>query len=483
MTGQTIRWGMAFVLTAAIAAAITAAAGSAPSTSAEPTVITRDPASVGVIELELILNRIREGDLLSLKKDRTGAERAWGEARRQGEGLWPIHEGLGDSYARAKMYDLALREYRLAEERVPARFMSSKVDIAGKRAATLAASGRALEAIQAYLDLNQPGMFGSRIFGLALGNDRAACLRLIERHAEVHDARLFSLAAGLYRSMGNSVDASEALAKVAIRVEPWGEALNRQVILELREARHFDTALEVGRAWVRAVPETIEGYIAVGDVLWDAGREREALVAYSSIVDLHPADVTSRMRLGELYLRRERPDEALAQFEAGLKLQPENQDLRGRLVDALKARLSAFQQAGKAEEIVQVRRKLGRFKVQDLGMFDIKVVMTWDVKSDVDLDVYEPDGTRINHNNRMSKVGGVYLADNTSGFGPEIYTLYQATPGVYRIAAHLHNGAKSTVKVVTLLHEGAPTEERHEDTVVLESIGESPVFVRDIIIP
>ncbi|HVR86130.1 MAG TPA: hypothetical protein VMU54_17540, partial [Planctomycetota bacterium] len=289
MTGQTIRWALSFAATAGIAAAITAAAASAPPGEAE--VPKRNPADVSSIELELILNKIREGDLLALKKDGQGAERAWHAARRQGEGLWPIHEGLGDSYSRAKLYGDALQEYRLAETRVPESLASTRLGISAKRAATLAALGRPLDAIQAYLDLNQIGTFGSRILNLALEGDRIAAVRVIERHAEIQDPRGFRLVATLYRSLDRDAEAAEALAKIALRLEPWNEALDRQVVQELCQAKHYDTALEVGRGWVRAVPDSADGYQAIGDVLWDAGRKQEAWVAYSSIVDIHPADV------------------------------------------------------------------------------------------------------------------------------------------------------------------------------------------------
>ncbi|HVR83393.1 MAG TPA: hypothetical protein VMU54_03720, partial [Planctomycetota bacterium] len=190
-----------------------------------------------------------------------------------------------------------------------------------------------------------------------------------------------------------------------------------------------------------------------------------------------------RWRLGEIYSRRERPEEGLAQYEAGLRLQPENQELRARIVDTLKARLAGLPKEGPGDEVLRLRRKLGQLRDQDLGLFDIKVVMTWDTKSDVDLDVLEPDGTKINHNNRASKVGGVYLRDNTTGYGPETYTLEQAGSGTWRVGAHLHSGVKSTVKFVTVLFEGTPKEERREESVVLERTGESPVFVHDILIP
>ncbi|HLY75602.1 MAG TPA: hypothetical protein VKU80_15885 [Planctomycetota bacterium] len=481
MTGQTIRWALAFAATATVAAAITAAAANSP--PAEAGIPKRDPAGVTPVDLELILNKIREGDLLALKKDGEGAQRAWREARRRGEGLWPIHEGLGDSYSRAKLFAAALGEYRLAEERVPESLASEKLGISTKRAATLAALGRTLDAIQVYLDLNEIDTFGPRIFNLAVEGDPATAVCRIEQHAEARDPRVFRVVAAIYRSMDKKVEAAEATAKTAVRVEPWNEAQNRQVVQELRQAKRFDTALDVGRAWVRAVPDSIEGYEAIGDVLWDAGRKAEAWVAYSSIVDVRPADAAARARLGEILERRGRPAEAQAQFEAGLKLEPHNESLRGRMADALRARLDELPKEGKGEEVFRLRRRLGQLKVQDVGLFDIKVVMTWDSNSDVDLDVLEPDGTKINHNNRASKVGGVYLFDNTQGLGPEVYTLSEVAPGTWRVGAHLHCGMKSTVKFVTTLFEGTPREERHEDTLVLERSGETTVFVRDIVIP
>ena len=45
-----------------------------------------------------------------------------------------------------------------------------------------------------------------------------------------------------------------------------------------------------------------------------------------------------------------------------------------------------------------------------LGLFDLKIVMTWNAPSDVDLEVEEPGGER-------------YHIANTRGFGPETYTL------------------------------------------------------------
>ena len=109
--------------------------------------------------------------------------------------------------------------------------------------------------------------------------------------------------------------------------------------------------------------------------------------------------------------------------------------------------------------------------------------MTWDAMSDVDLDVVEPDGTRINHANRNSKVGGKYSEDNTKGIGPEHYTIEKAKPGTYRIGAHLHGNVQSVVRFVVILYEDTPREERREETITLTQGSDTPVFIRDIVIP
>lgn len=478
MSAQTLRWALAFVATAAIAAAITASAASAP--ARDESVPARDPAALGAVELELILHKIREGDLLAIKKDMEGAGRAWAQARRQGEGLWPIHEGLGDSYARAKLVEPALREYRIAGEL--ATRPTSKLEIAAKRAATLASAGRSMEALEAYLDLQPLEVFSGRILGLAMEGDRAAAVKLIELRAETRDPRLFKIVAGLLRNMERPADAAEALAKLSLH-EPWNEAQNRQAIQDLRAAMRTDRAVEVARAWARSLPDAIEAYEQMGDALWEAGRKDEALVAYSSIVDVRPADAAARARLAGIYSRRERPELAEAQVEAGLKLAPNDEALRQQVVVAVRGRLERAQRDGKGAEAVELRRRLGRMRVLDGGLFDVKVVMTWDGKSDVDLDVLEPDGTLVNHRQQRSGSGSIYVTDNTTGFGPETYALGAAKPGTYRIGAHLHSGGASTVTFTVTVREGTPAEERWEGSLKLERAGEAPVYVRDIVIP
>ena len=355
-----------------------------------------------------------------------------------------------------------------------------RLSIGAKRAAALASSGRPVEAVQAYLDLNKPELFAAVLATLAAESDRAVAL--VDRHAEVYDARLFRLVAMIHVKLGHQAEAAEAFGKLAMHTAPWDESLNRAAVEQLRKAQRFDAAIDVCRAWVRAVPEGVDGYQLMGDVLWDAGRRKEALVAYSSIVAVRPGDAGSYRKLGDTYLKRDLPDEAMAQFERGLKLAPSDADLRARIIPAQLAKLDRLKAEGKVDEARALRKSLTALNVQEAGLYDIKILMTWDAMSDVDLDVVEPDGTRINHANRNSKIGGRYSDDNTRGLGPEYYTLEKASAGTWKVGAHLHGQIKSTVKITVILFEDTPKEERREETVVLSQAGDTPAFIRDIVV-
>ena len=513
MKRQIFGWSVGFGLTAATAAILLLAA---VRSSASARAVTRpDGSKVSDVEIELILNKIREGDLRAIRKDVEGARHAWTEARRRGEGLWPIHEGLADSYARAKLYDDALREYATALPLVPEKLPGMQVAIRGKRAQVLTESGKPIEAIKAYLELDAPAQAGPRILELAMKVDRDEAVKLITDRAEVHDPRLFFLLSSLLERLDRKADAAEAVGKFCISVAPWDEGLNRRAILALRSAKKFDRAVEVCCAWAKATPGALEPYQIMGDVLREAGREKEAIVAYTSIVDLKPGDAAAHRTLGDLFRSMNRLDDAIAQYLAAKKARPEDQvtyatlvslyeskgdaakaeetlaegvkrfgmtgELRSKLVASYQERITTLKAEGKADEVRALRKKLGEMNMPEAGLFDLKIIMTWDARSDVDLDVFEPSGEHLMHGTPHSKAGGHYYVDNTQGFGPETYTLPTAAHGTYRIGAHLHGNVRSTVKFVVILYEDTPREERREETLVLES-GPDVKFIRDVVI-
>jgi len=102
-----------------------------------------------------------------------------------------------------------------------------------------------------------------------------------------------------------------------------------------------------------------------------------------------------------------------------------------------------------------------------LGACDLKILMTWDARATVDLEVQEPgDGhASMDHRNR---------------FGLETYVVPRMKPGTYRVGARLRGAVRSKVKILVLLYEGTDFEERREETLTLEKTGETK-FIRDIV--
>ncbi len=499
MRGQVFRWALAFAGTSTLAILLVVSTLKGPAAAAA--VPRRDPSKVSDVELELILNKVREGDLRAVKGEMDRARAAWGEARRLGLGLWPIHEGLGDSYARVKLHDEALAEYATAESLLPEKLSALRASVAAKRAESHAAAGRPLEAIRVHLE--SPAPPAARILALAEKADRDAAVKLVSDRAEIHDPRLFPLLAALLEKSGRKGEAARALAKHCIAVAPWDEALNRRAVEGLRAEKRFDEAIEVCRAWTKSVPHALQAWQLMGDLHLEAGREREAVVAYTSIVDVRAGDAAAHRMLGEIFRRLKRDADAVAQYELARKARPEDQatyaaliDLyaargdeakseevmleaakrfgsssvehRGRVVASVLARIDRLKAAGKADELRALREKYVAAGIEEAGLFDLKVIMTWDQQAHVDLDVLEPGGERVSHEHEASKAGGKYYMHNTSGYGPETYTIRKAPPGTYRIGCHRHDQNRTSVKWVVLLHEGTPREERREVTHVME---------------
>jgi tetratricopeptide (TPR) repeat protein len=495
MSRQTAGWSVGFAATAAMAGLLLLATCRAGGEALS--VAKRDPAGVTDVELELILNKIREGDLRSIRGDASGATSAWGEARRLGEGLWPIHEGLGDSYARAKRYDDAIREYSTAAPLVPDKHGALKAGILLKRGDLQALAGRPIEAVKGYLEAGAPAAAAGRIVEQALKGDREAALGLLRRRAETHDPRFWSVVAMLLDRLERRGEAAEALARFCIAVSPWDEALDRQAVERLRAEKKYDLAVDVCRAWARSTPQSIAAYQLMGDLHREAGREREALIAYTSIVDVRPGDAGAHRALGEIFKGLNRVDDAISQYELARKARPEDQvtygalaalyeakgdeakaedlsleanrrfggssvESRGRLVQVCLSKIERLKAAGKADELKALREKYVAQGIGEADLYDLKVVMTWDAQAHIDLDVEEPGGEKVNHDHDASKQGGKYHMHNTSGFGPETYTLRKAASGTYRIGAHRHDGNPANVKFVVILFEGTPREERRE---------------------
>lgn len=96
---------------------------------------------------------------------------------------------------------------------------------------------------------------------------------------------------------------------------------------------------------------------------------------------------------------------------------------------------------------------------------DIKVVLTWDTATDVDLWVIDPKGEKCYYGNAATSSGGNLDIDIVAGYGPETFTMANAIPGEYSVQAQYYasRGAPiSRVTVYVILNEGTPQEQRRD---------------------
>lgn len=500
-------WLVAFLITSSAAAALGVATYRRWNDERTKPPAPRSIDTVSDVELNLMLNKIREGDLHAIKGDLDAAKRAWADASRQGDGLWQIHEGVGDSYYRAGLAEDAVREYAKAEPLVPASMRENLRGIRYKRGMLL---GAKLEAFEILLDLNDPLALLTQlvwIYEQCPAKDKM--MKLLRDRAK-EDPRVHAVIAKALEKTGDPNHVVD-LAIYAQTCEPWNASLNRSCVAGLAAQKKFGEAVAVCRAWTRAEPQNLEAWKAMGDVWRQAGNDAQAFVAYSSIVDVRPGDADAHRLLGRALLEMNRVDDAIAAFEKSKKLRPEEPDRWIELADAVarkdaaaaermyddiakskwdarfggvvatvKSRMAQryvveledARKRGDVPRTRELRRVLADYGVPDAA-YDIKVIMTWDTKTDIDMDVVEPSGEQVHHGHAGSKAGSKYWVDNTQGHGPETYTLAKAPAGKYKIGAHYHSGSgKTTVKFTIILFEETDRERRIEQELIFEKSGE-----------
>lgn len=105
---------------------------------------------------------------------------------------------------------------------------------------------------------------------------------------------------------------------------------------------------------------------------------------------------------------------------------------------------------------------------------DVKVVMTWDTPTDIDLHVIDPHQEETFYSSKESKIGGQLDRDDTDGFGPETFTLSNAIEGSYIVKTKYYGGSagQTLVKITVILFEGTPRESRENYFRILTTASE-----------
>ncbi len=103
-------------------------------------------------------------------------------------------------------------------------------------------------------------------------------------------------------------------------------------------------------------------------------------------------------------------------------------------------------------------------KAFDPGKLDLLIALSWNTDgTDVDMHVIEPSGEECFYKHPDTKIGGHLSQDVTQGYGPEMYTLPNAKPGIYRIKAKYFasdaNRASTRTKVSATIIQNWGTEQ------------------------
>jgi len=141
---------------------------------------------------------------------------------------------------------------------------------------------------------------------------------------------------------------------------------------------------------------------------------------------------------------------------------------------------------GRAEIIARIKNVLSSLLEPggQGGQGPITVTLSWGAQPDVDLHVFEPDGTHVYYLNKQGTVGMLDL-DITNSFGPEHYftscdTLQQ---GSYRVGVNYFYGISPEVATVTITTpQGSVTRNVQLNVALGTSGNSSPVMVGTVVV-
>ena len=103
---------------------------------------------------------------------------------------------------------------------------------------------------------------------------------------------------------------------------------------------------------------------------------------------------------------------------------------------------------------------------------DVRVALAWDTdNTDIDLWVKDPHDEWVSYQSPLSRQGGRVTRDVTNGYGPEVFALKQAIPGVYEVHAKYYGSHRQVLgngtSVMMRLTTGFGTRaEQHRDVIL-----------------
>lgn len=311
-----------------------------------------------------------------------------------------------------------------------------------------------------------------------------------------------------------------------LRETVTNEPKNRQARFELVQALiradKLDDALAAANEWRSSDAYNLVVVRLLGDIHSELGNQREALRAYSAVVELLPKDAKAQRALASVLKQTGNLQAAYERLAAASALRPEDTRVSfeladvaqrmGKLSDArmrfenivadedtsMAVRYPAKQRL--AQIYTQMRLDAARDgdadtdsalakKVADLDIEggvenDIKIYLTWDTdRSDVDLWVTNPAKEKVYYGHKKGRYGGSLYGDVTTGYGPESFTAPRARKGLYTVRVNYFSAGRSNFpeargEVVVVLNEGTVNETRHVLPYRLFNAGQTVTVAR-----
>ena len=299
-------------------------------------------------------------------------------------------------------------------------------------------------------------------------------------------------------------DKAIAAARAEVAKSPKSRAARFALVLALQKAGQTAEALKEALAWRRRDAYNLLAVRMVGDLHAELGHHREAMRAWSAVVELLPEDASAHRALASALKQAGEIKAACARLRRAVDLHHDDHRLRFELGDCLQrtgrlkeaeALLAAIvadkttpalvlgpsQQrlaqlwsemarnatlAGRHSAADLLRAKRAKLTVPGGLTGDIKVYLSWDTdRSDIDLWVTNPQGHRVWYRARKGPLGGQLFGDVTTGYGPEMFIAPQAGKGTYKVEVNYFGTSRRGLReargeVVIVTNAGTPSERR-----------------------
>lgn len=233
----------------------------------------------------------------------------------------------------------------------------------------------------------------------------------------------------------------------------------------------------IEQAWKSNRKNLKKLYQQWGDTCHEQGRKKQALRAWLSILDISNRDWPIYVYLAKHLYGKKYSREAARVLGTTLQLSlTANQYLRGadlalkwqndqlaerflgeilgrhwtnenqvlpttmtKLLQIYKNRRRDYLVKGKEQQAAKLAKKIAQL-TRGIRPLDIKIVLTWNTATDIDLWVTNPQLKRCAYNNKITLSGEKLHNDDTNGHGPETFTVLKAKPGRYKVQVHYYNG-------------------------------------------